>query len=938
MAHQAGGKPKLSGTWTVTVRNTGTSASTGTTKIVFESPGETVTGQFLTSSGTGWTCHGNGPEIRICVSPAAVPPGGSLPPISFPWSALAGYGYANATAVLTNPSDGTTANNTLSITTPVVPDTAVNLSMSLSDGGGPFMAHQAGGKPKLSGTWTVTVRNTGTSASTGTTKIVFESPGETVTGQFLTSSGTGWTCHGNGPEIRICVSPAAVPPGGSLPPISFPWSALPGYGYANATAVLTNPSDGTTANNTLSITTPVVPDTAVNLSMSLSDGGGPFMAHQAGGKPKLSGTWTVTVRNTGTSASTGTTKIVFESPGETVTGQFLTSSGTGWTCHGNGPEIRICVNPAAVPPGGSLPPISFPWSALAGYGYANATAVLTNPSDGTTANNTLSITTPVVQPSSTVDVVASLSDGGAPFTAGQPGVYTITVRNVGTSAATGTTTVDYPAPLGGEVAAGSGWICTGSGVSTPHCTYPGGIPAGSALPPITVTVPVPAQDDPGYAYAAASVDNPSDGYTSDNNAQLDTPITPLPVDVVASLSDGGTPFAGGQPWVYTITVRNTGTSAATGTTTVDYPAPLGGEVAAGSGWICTGSGVSTPHCTYPGGIPAGSALPAITVTIPVQLEPAPDYTTGYLAGVGSVNNASDAFTNDNQAFLDTGISAFPSNVEYVAFGDSYSSGEGVPTQDGAFIPPTNTPGDKCHRSYYAYSQDVAGTKGFPPASETAFWACSGAIIADYTHRNADKNEPSQQSHLLTSGGVPNAAIKLISLTMGGNDVEFPYVMISCLAIPNCQDTENPIVTALINHTEPRLRQLYQEILHDAPNAQVFVLGYPAILDTKPSADCQAHGIQPGEAKWIDSKAAELDTAISDAVTQAGDPSRLHYVSTLNAFAGGQACSISGSTNGPYMNGVILKPDYHYSFHPNQAGQEILASVLAHAVRHEAQAR
>jgi lysophospholipase L1-like esterase len=216
-----------------------------------------------------------------------------------------------------------------------------------------------------------------------------------------------------------------------------------------------------------------------------------------------------------------------------------------------------------------------------------------------------------------------------------------------------------------------------------------------------------------------------------------------------------------------------------------------------------------------------------------------------------------------------------------------------------------------------------------------FWACSKALIADYTHTNADNNEPSQQSHLLTRSGSTNGAIKLVTLTMGGNDVEFPYVMITCLVITNCQNKENGIVTALIDHTEPRLRQLYQEILHDAPNAQVFVLGYPRIIDTKPSLACQAAGIQPGEAVWFASKAAELDTAISNAVIQAGDPSRLHYVSTLNAFSGGQACSRSGSTDGAYMNGVVPGHLLTYSFHPTESGQEILASVLAHAVRHKA---
>ena len=113
-------------------------------------------------------------------------------------------------------------------------------------------------------------------------------------------------------------------------------------------------------------------------------------------------------------------------------------------------------------PGGSLPPLAFPYAALPGYGLTQVQAFLSNPSDGTLNNNTLNIDTPVVEPTSTIDVVATVSDGGSPFTAGSQAAYTVTVQNVGTSAATGVTTVHYPVPFSGVVASGTGWACTDS--------------------------------------------------------------------------------------------------------------------------------------------------------------------------------------------------------------------------------------------------------------------------------------------------------------------------------------------------------------------------------------------------------------------------------------------------------------------------------------------
>jgi hypothetical protein len=270
---------------------------------------------------------------------------------------------------------------------------------------------------------------------------------------------------------------------------------------------------------------------AVDMVMSISDGGSPFVARaDASTSSTPSGTWTVTVRNTGTSASSGTTTIQFAA---SATGYFPASAGTGWTCTDTGDRARSCSNTAHVPAGGSLPPLTFPWASLPRYGYAQATVTLTNPSDGTIKNNTLAINTPVVEPTSSIDVVATVSDGGFPFTAGKQAVYSVTVRNVGTSAATGVTTVHYPAPFSGAVAAGTGWTCTDSNVPDPTCTHPDGLAAGAALPPVIITATVPARDAPAEVRATVTVDNPSDAFTNDNYAYLNTGITSFqPVTVI----------------------------------------------------------------------------------------------------------------------------------------------------------------------------------------------------------------------------------------------------------------------------------------------------------------------------------------------------------------------------------------------------------------------
>ncbi len=311
---------------------------------------------------------------------------------------------------------------------------------------------------------------------------------------------------------------------------------LPGYGFARAQVTLTNPSDGTVNNNTLNIETPVVEQLAVNLSMSVSDGGAPFVAQKdASPSSGAGGTWTVTVRNTGTKASSSATQVQFNAAVDgNVYGYLQTSGGSGWTCDNNGYGYDVtCTNTAVVRAGGSLPPLAFPYAPLPGYGFARAQVTLTNPSDGTVNNNTLNIETPVVEPTSTIDVVATLSDGGFPFTAGQRAVYYVTVRNVGSSAASGDVTVHYPVPFDGMTASGTGWSCTASTVSDPTCTHSGGLAAGTILPPVTLTGTVPATYPLGTVQAQVSVDNRSDAFTNDNSSYLDTGITGfLPIKVI----------------------------------------------------------------------------------------------------------------------------------------------------------------------------------------------------------------------------------------------------------------------------------------------------------------------------------------------------------------------------------------------------------------------
>jgi hypothetical protein len=456
------------------------------------------------------------------------------------------------------------------------------------------------------------------------------------------------------------------------------------------------------------------------------------------------------------------------------------------------------------------------------------------------------------------------------------------------------------------------------------------VPAGGSLP--LLTFPFAAMAGYGAALAIATLTNPSDGTINNNSLGIDTPVVQntSSVDVVATVSDGGVPFTAGQQAAYTARVRNVGTSAATGDVTVHYPAPFAGMTATGTGWTCTDSTVADPTCTHPGGIAAGSSLPPVTITgtVPAQNAPAA------VRAPVSVDNASDSFTNDNYASLDTAVTVMYG--EYVAMGDSYSSGEGL-------APYLDKSG--CDRSNQAYGPQLDSALSL---GTMTFAACSGAVTQDFFAPNHKyPSEPAQIRQLKTT-------TTSVTFTIGGNDVGFKSVVEKCLRITilglhnngyGCSKDKtfvsqvNSRIAALHGSGTAAspdrtsiipIQTLLLRIHQLAPHAFIAVAGYPALFGSSSSAYTKSNSapskymcqvgsggsIDYQDAQWLNSEAVSLDNAIYSAVVTAqaqGVPVR--YVDTVPTnFATHGLCD-SGSA---WINGVSgTAPG---NFHPTGTGQ------------------
>jgi lysophospholipase L1-like esterase len=222
--------------------------------------------------------------------------------------------------------------------------------------------------------------------------------------------------------------------------------------------------------------------------------------------------------------------------------------------------------------------------------------------------------------------------------------------------------------------------------------------------------------------------------------------------------------------------------------------------------------------------------------------------------------------------------------DYVALGDSYSSGLGAGNYDSAS-------GD-CERSANAYPALWAAAHS--PAT-FAFTACSGARTGDVT--------ASQLGHL-------NSATDLVSLTIGGNDAGFSDVMTTCV-LSSKSTCLGRIATAnaFVDSTLPGdLDSTYAAIRAKAPSAHVVVLGYPRFYELNGSC---LLGLSESVRAAIDAAADHLDTVIAKQAADHG----FTYADVADAFTGHEICS-SGTS---WLHSVDLL-DIGDSYHPTKAGQ------------------
>jgi lysophospholipase L1-like esterase len=231
--------------------------------------------------------------------------------------------------------------------------------------------------------------------------------------------------------------------------------------------------------------------------------------------------------------------------------------------------------------------------------------------------------------------------------------------------------------------------------------------------------------------------------------------------------------------------------------------------------------------------------------------------------------------------------------DYVALGDSYSSGTGTRSY---------TLNAGCERGVYAYPYLISQDR---PNTSLTFVACSGATTADVLN--------SQVSSV-------TAATDVVTITIGGNDAGFSSVITQC-ALPwpwTCTSQINSARSFIQNTLPGRLDNVYNAIKTRAPSATVVVLGYPRLFQ---GASCNlAARISADEANQLNITADILRDVTRTRAQAAG----FTFKDAIPPFIGHAVCSSSEWLNG-------LSNPVGDSYHPNRDGHRLGYEPLVRAV-------
>ncbi len=250
---------------------------------------------------------------------------------------------------------------------------------------------------------------------------------------------------------------------------------------------------------------------------------------------------------------------------------------------------------------------------------------------------------------------------------------------------------------------------------------------------------------------------------------------------------------------------------------------------------------------------------------------------------------------------------------YVALGDSYTAGPGIPEQTGV---PAG-----CDRSSHAYPALLAARLHLT-AAQFRDVSCSGARITDLDGRQStsDGANPAQLSAL-------SASTRLVTLGIGGNDIGFADLVERCVTAgllrqTPCREqltTGGDRVEARIRTAGEQLAVALAAIHRRAPHARVYVVGYPEILPADGGACASGLAMTVDDVAYLRVKEQHLNAMLRQRAAAAG----ARFVDTWTPSLGHDACETASIR----WIEPLLPTAQAASLHPNARGEQGMADAV-----------
>lgn len=305
----------------------------------------------------------------------------------------------------------------------------------------------------------------------------------------------------------------------------------------------------------------------------------------------------------------------------------------------------------------------------------------------------------------------------------------------------------------------------------------------------------------------------------------------------------------------------------------------------------------------------------------------------------------------------------PDQLDYLALGDSYSSGEGDlgKKEDGHtyYLPRTNDlggngmPQETCHissRSYPFFLRDNYSIE----LDKMQSIACSGAITKDVRYTNKYLGQADRLKILgvadrlrwqadalaeFVPGRIEQIRFvkkykpKALTLTIGGNDIGFAGKLEECAG--NIDEVDIcKYVTSLesraklgyeIQNQFENLKRLYVDLHKASPGTKIYVLNYPSFINPSEMRSCGYDDgyLKPDEKELIDESVKYINMVIENSSKTAG----VNFIDIHESLSGGRVCDLGGE----YVTGVhdTANDDKLRSslFHPNAQGHQKIAEKV-----------